>query len=202
VARWLIVAALLLLALVLASQLLLPGIAESEVEDRLTEEGGEADVAVSAFPAARLLFDDGDRFQVRAAGLDLDLDRRVEIFDRLDGFADVDVVVEDFDAGPFALSSFALTRDGSAPYRLLSQGEVVPAELVDFGADQLGLPGGGFLGGIAGQALGDAAVPVELDMELTSDEGRVEVTSGGGTIAGLPTGPLAELITAAIVVQL
>ena len=39
-------------------------------------------------------------------------------------------------------------------------------------------------------------------MELTSDDGRVRVVSGGGTVAGVPTGPLAELLTSAIVVQL
>ena len=39
-------------------------------------------------------------------------------------------------------------------------------------------------------------------MELTSDDGRITVTSGGGSVAGFPTGPLAELITRAIVVQL
>ena len=39
-------------------------------------------------------------------------------------------------------------------------------------------------------------------MQLTSDDGRVLVTSGGGTVGGIPTGPLAELLTAAIVVRL
>ena len=39
-------------------------------------------------------------------------------------------------------------------------------------------------------------------MELRSDGGRVVVVSGGGTVAGFPTGPLAELITSAIVVRL
>ena len=39
-------------------------------------------------------------------------------------------------------------------------------------------------------------------MQLTSDDGRVLVTSGDGTVGGLPAGPLAELLTAAIVVRL
>jgi hypothetical protein len=30
----------------------------------------------------------------------------------------------------------------------------------------------------------------------------VRVVSGGGTVGGIPTGPLAELLTAAVVVQL
>jgi hypothetical protein len=39
-------------------------------------------------------------------------------------------------------------------------------------------------------------------MEMTSEDGRVQVTGGGGEVAGVPTGPLAELITAAIVVRI
>ena len=40
-------------------------------------------------------------------------------------------------------------------------------------------------------------------MELTSDDGRIIVTSGARARSpGFPTGPLAELITSAIVVQL
>ena len=48
----------------------------------------------------------------------------------------------------------------------------------------------------------ETTVPVELDLEVTSEDGRVRVVSGGGTVAGFETGPLAQLITSAIVVQL
>ena len=41
-----------------------------------------------------------------------------------------------------------------------------------------------------------------IDLEVTSEDGRVRVVSGGGTVAGFETGPLAQLITSAIVVQL
>jgi hypothetical protein len=200
--RWLIALALLALALAVASQLLLPGIAEHGVEDRLTEGGGQAQVSVSAVPAARLFFDDGERFEVRASGLDLDLDQRTKVLDRLDGFSEVDVAIDDFIAGPLEIDSFELTRDGSGPYRLVSSSRASAATLVDFGADELGLPGGGFLGGLAGQALGNRKVPLDLDMELTSDGGTIEVVSGGGTVAGIPTGPLGEVITEAIVARL
>jgi hypothetical protein len=43
---------------------------------------------------------------------------------------------------------------------------------------------------------------VRLDMNLESDGGRIVVTSGTGTIAGIPTGPLAELVTSFVVIQL
>jgi hypothetical protein len=38
-------------------------------------------------------------------------------------------------------------------------------------------------------------------MELRSDGGRIVVVSGGGTVAGMPTGPLAELITSAVALR-
>jgi hypothetical protein len=200
--RWLIVAVAVVVVILIASQLLVPGIAERDVEDRLTEGGGQASVSLSAFPALRLLFDDGTRFEARGTGLDLDLNQRVDVLDRLDGFNKVDVLMEDLVAGPVEVSRFQLTREGSDPYRLLSSGQASPAALVDLGADALGIPGGDLFGGLAGQALGDAPVPIELDMDLVSSDDGIEVTSGGGTVAGIPTGPIGELITAAIVSRL
>jgi hypothetical protein len=197
-----IAVAALLLLVVVASQLALPRIAERQVANRLTAGGGEASVSVGAFPAARLLFNDGARFEVRATGLDLDLTRQTEVFERLDGFGEVDIAIDESSAGPFALQSFALIRLGSTPYRLTSRGQAVPADVVDFGVDRLGLPGGEILGGLAGQALGNVPVPFALDMELASNDGRIVVVSGGGMVAGLPAGPLAQLLTAAIVVRL
>jgi hypothetical protein len=194
--------AALVLVVVVASQLALPRIAERQVTNRLTAGGGEASVSVSAFPAARLLFNDGARFEVRASGLDLDLTRQTEVFDRLDGFGEVDIAIDDFSAGPFALQSFTLIRSGSAPYSFTSRGQAAPADVVDFGVDRLGLPGGGILGDLAGQALGNVPVPFALDLELASNDGRIVVVAGGGTVAGLPAGPLAQLLTAAIVVRL
>jgi hypothetical protein len=66
------------------------------------------------------------------------------------------------------------------------------------------VPGETLLDTILGELLGPAetAVPVRLDMELTSEDGRIQVVSGGGTVAGVPTGPLAELITSAVVIRL
>lgn len=200
--RWAIALIAAILVLLVAGQLLVPGIAERDVEDRLTEGGGTASVSLSAFPAVRLLFDDGSRFEARGHDLDLDLDQRVDALERLDGFTEVDVLIDDLVAGPLEVSTFQLTRDGSEPYRLVSSAQASPAALVDLGADALGIPGGALFGGIAGQALGDAPLPIELDMELVSGDDGVEVTSGAGTVAGIPTGPIGELITAAIVSRL
>jgi hypothetical protein len=202
VPRWAIALITAVVLILVASQLLVPGIAERQTEDRLTAGGGSASVSLSAFPALRLLFDDGSRFEARGSGLDIELDQRVDVLDRLDGFSEVDVLIDDLVAGPLDVARFQLTRDGSDPYHLLSSAQASPAALVDLGADALGLPGGDLFGGLAGQALGDAPVPIELDMDLVSSDEGIEVTSGGSTVAGIPTGPIGELITSAIVARL
>lgn len=200
--RGLIAAGVCVFVLV-ASQILVPSLGERAIESRLTEGGGSADVTLGAVPAARLLFSDGERLEVAARELDLELDPNERVFDRLDGFALVDIAVAESSAGPIDLDRFELTRDGGEPYRLVAAGSTSASSLVDYGID-VGVPGGD-LAGIALELFGidtDFELPIELDMELTSDDGRVRVVSGGGTVAGVPTGPLAELLTNAVVVRL
>jgi hypothetical protein len=198
------IAILVLTALVIGAQVFVPGIGERRIEDRLTERGGSADVALSATPAARLLWGDGDRIEVRGSDLTLELvtDDPV-VLDHLDGFDEVDVDLSDFRAGPFDVMSFELHRSGDEPYELRSVSSTTAADLLDYGADTLGLAGGPLLRFLAGRApLGSRSIPIELAMRMESDDGRISIVSGGGTIAGYPTGPLAQFITAAIVSRL
>jgi hypothetical protein len=200
-----LIAFAVVVVLAVASQLLVPPLAEHRIEDRLTDGGGTATVSIAAFPAARLLFGDGDRISVSGSGLDLAVQQQANVFDSLDGFDRVDVSLAGFHEGPFAVANFDLTRPApSAPYHLVSSSRTTPGDLADYGASRLGLPGGPLLRYFANQAFGGSGVPVpiDLDMQLRSDNGRIVVVSGGGSVAGFPTGPLAELITAAIVVQL
>lgn len=198
-----LIAFAVLVVLAVASQFVIPPVAENRVEDRLTSGGGSADVSLDAFPAVRLLFGDGDRIEVRGNGLDLDLERETNIFDNLDGFDEVDVSLADYRAGPFQVRTFELTRDGpEATYDLVLAGSATPADIAAYGADRLGLVGGPLLGAIAAQLAGKRPVPIDLDMQLRSEDGRVVVESGGGTVAGLPAGLLAQVITSAIVVRL
>ena len=192
-----------LVALAAVSQLVIPPLAENRIEDRLTDAGGSADVSLSAFPAARLLFDDGEEVSVSGSGLDLPLEQQDDVFEKLDGFDRVDVSLTEFQAGPLAVTSFDLTRPApSAPYHLVSSSRTTPGDLAQYGASRLGLIGGPLLGAIAAGATGNRPVPIDLEMELRSNDGRVVVVSDDSKVAGFPTGPLAELITAAIVVRL
>jgi hypothetical protein len=200
-------AIVLIVALAVVSQLALPRFAADRVADRLTAGGGTAQVSISAFPAIRLLFGDGDRLDVSGRGLVLPVNgEQTGTLSRLDGFDQVSVRLIDVKAGPVTVRRFVLTRDGSDPYRLRSTASTSLSDLAGFGGGELG----GFLGRLAlrlgaREALGSAArrpIPVELDMKLADEGGRVVVVGGSGSVAGIPTGPLAELITSAIVVRL
>jgi hypothetical protein len=190
------------LVLVVVAQILLPGIVSGKVEDRLTAHGGSADVELSAFPAARLLFTEGDSARVRARGVQLELvSPDSKVFEQLDGFNDVDVRVTDAQAGPFKLASVSLQRHGGdRPYRTSVHGTITARDLGTFGASQVGGPLGGFLGGLMGGALpfGDEPVPVDLDAVIRSDGGRPRAVTVSGSVAGLPAGPLVEALAQAL----
>lgn len=198
-----VIALVAIVALLAVAQLAVPPFVESRIENRLTEGGGTAEASVDAFPAPLLLVGDGDSIEVTGSDLDLEVSTEEGVFDRLDGFDRVDVDLRDFRAGPFEVESFVLSRDGSDTYSLQSTSTTTGTELLQYGAAELGVPGSSLIPLITGdQPEANAPLPIELDMELESEDGRILVTEGGGEIAGYPTGPLAELITSAIVVQL
>jgi hypothetical protein len=202
-ARIALIAAAAVVVLLVVAQFVIPPWAESRIEDRLTEGGGEATASVDAVPAARLLIGDGDSLDVTGSGLELEIEPEEEVFKRLDGFDSVDIELDDFRAGPFDVDTFALARDGSGVYTMQSQLTTTGSALLQYGAERLGVPGSSLLPLITGDNEdANVPIPVDLDMELESDDGRIIVTGGTGEVAGYPAGPLAELITAAIVVQI
>ena len=199
-----VVAGIVVFGLV-ASQILVPKFGERAIEKRLTEHGGSAVVTLGSVPAFRLLFGDGERFEVRAREIDLELDQHDPVLEQLDGFSNVDVSIADSKAGPIELQDFELTRHGSGPYELTAHGETSASQLIDYGVDGIDLPAAGSLTGMALDLLGinaDFSIPIDFDMKMLSDDGRLRVVSGGGTVGGVPTGPLAELITNAVVIKL
>ena len=116
------IVALVLLALLGISQLVIPPIIESRISDRLTAAGGSAHVSVSALPSIRLLFGEGSRIEVTGSGLNLTSQSESgTVFSNLDGYDNVNVNLDHFHAGPFQMASFELTRSGpEAEYHLVA----------------------------------------------------------------------------------
>jgi hypothetical protein len=195
-----------LVVLLVASQLALPPLAERRVADRLERDGGAAEVSLDAFPALRLLFDDGDSFEVEGQGLRLDVTRERDVLGRLDGFDEVQVRLDDLEAGPFDVESFELLREeGDQDYETRIQATTSPREVARFLGSRVGGAFGGLLGDLTAGSLpggGDTAVPIDLDATVTSRNGQADVSDVSGSVAGVPAGPLAELVVGAVVDQL
>ena len=193
-------------AVLVGSQLLLPRYLEGRIEDRLTIDGGTAEVSLEALPALRLVAGDGDRIEVRGSALSIDLSARPpQSLDRLDGFDQVDVRLTEIAATPLRADTITLTRQAAdSPYRLAVSATVSPRELSRFAGSELGGAFGGLLGGLAGSLspLADEPVPVDLEVQVQRVGERLRITGGAGTIAGFPAGPVAEALAAAIVARL
>jgi hypothetical protein len=187
--------------LLVGSQLAIPPLAERQARNRLERGGGRAEVSMSAFPALRLLAGDGRSLDVRGEGLRFDLGGKREGLDRLDGFGRVRVALDRSVAGPLMLTRLRLARDaGYRAYRLRVAARTTPRELAGY----LGLRAGG-LGSLFGElgaaqlpGGGAADVPLELDASLERRDGGVAVTAASGAVAGIPAGPLAELVMTAV----
>src|SRR5947208_1304555 len=101
--RVLLIAAAVMVARLVRSQLLVPPYLEHRAEKRLTAHGGRATVSIDALPAARLLFDDGDKIKVRGDGLHVNLFTPSSgVFNELDRFDRADVRLTRMTAGPLA----------------------------------------------------------------------------------------------------
>ena len=195
-------------AVAAALQLAIPRVAASRVRDRLTEGGGSAEVSIAALPATRLLGNSGDRLVVRGVGLDVGLasggpEARPSGLAALDGFEDVDIELVDLRAGPFAIAAFVLRRSGGGTYAMATRGATTGAELARLGGGLLrGLPGAGVVGAVAGGLpevpIGGREVSIQVQLELISEDGRLRVGAGGGSIGGYPAGPAATAIAAAV----
>jgi hypothetical protein len=199
-----IVTVVVLIALLaLGSQLAIPAYVSSQVEDRLTENGGTAHVEVHAFPAVGLARGDGDSIEIRGKGLKFDFPTTQEdVFDRLDGFDKVDAELTQVETGPFRIDSFELKRgDGEGTYRMVVKANSTPDQLSQYASDQVGGTLGDFMSRFAGSGLlpfGDHQVPVSIDAQVRSDDGRAVVVASSGDVGGISVGPLAATLARAV----
>ena len=184
----------------IGTHFLLPPYLENRVEERLEENGGRADVELSAVPAIRLLAGHGDRIEVTGSGLEIDFeDPDEDAFERLNKFDEVEIDLSDVEAAPFEVSSFTLEGLGGRRYRIETEATASVQELGRVAGEQFG-PLGGLIGSIVGGSapLSGAPVPIRLDGELEAQDGEVQMVSGDARVAGLPAGPVARLVTNAI----
>jgi hypothetical protein len=197
------VSAAALFILLAAIQLALPPYVEHRVERELTKNGGHARVELSALPAPRLLFKEGDSLKVRATGIvtsQADPNSSGALRD-LDGFDSVDIQVIGLHTGPLTISRLTLRRhDAGEPYTATVQATVTGAALASYAGSQIGGGLGGFLGGLAGTAMPGSGteIPIDLTATLESDNGRLHATSVNGSVAGVPAAPFVEALAAAL----
>jgi hypothetical protein len=198
--RWAIaVLAVVVIALV-ATQLIIPRMAESQTEDRLTKDGGTAEVNIEAVPAVRLLFDDGDNLRVRAEEVQIPItELQSGSFKELDGFNEVDLRLVLSTVGPFFAEEVTITRgEGEELYAFTFRGSTSAAQVGEFALSGLPPLLRSALTALAGRA-GERDLPVRLDVDLRSQDGTARLVRGTGTFAGLPLGGFALGIAGAII---
>jgi hypothetical protein len=200
--RVLLIAAGVIIAALVLSQLIVPPYLEHRAEKRLTAHGGHATVSIDALPAARLLFDDGDKIQVRGDGLRVDLlNRNGSVLSELDRFDRADVRLTQMTAGPFRVSRLSIARYSfSRPYAFSLQASVTARDLSDYAGSQIAGGIGGFLARIGTDLVpfSSEPIPVHVDAAIRSRGGRPELEHAVGSVAGIPAGPLASAIAAAV----
>jgi hypothetical protein len=187
----------LLLVLLVASQLALPPYAAHRLEKRLTKHGGQANVELSAFPALVLLFGDGGKLHMTASGLSVDLaPGQQDVFKQLDGFSDVSVDVRASRAGPFTIRDFRVVRARDHVYDVLVSGDGTAGDVARYAGSRLGGSFGQALAGLATSALGgfDQPVPFDARMQIATGSGAPVARNVVGSVAGLPAGPLAQVV--------
>jgi hypothetical protein len=202
--RRLLYVAIGILVLLILSQLLVPPYLEHRAEKRLTAKGGRADVTIDAVPAVRLLWNDGRRIKVRGDGLHVELlhgNGSNRVFDELDRFDQADVRLTRMSAGPFAVRQVTIARGASGePYSLAISASVTAQALSSYAGKEILGPIGGLVGRLAGGAVpfSSEPIPVEVDADIRSRDGRPEVEHVDGSVLGVSAGPLATTIASAI----
>ena len=201
--RWVIGAAILVGLIFGLTQVIIPNIAEGDVEDRLTQDGGEAKVHVRAIPAIRLLFGDGDELTVDARDISIPVaGLREASFEELDKFDEVDVTLIDSIVGPIDARRIELNKgEGDDEYAFTFRGTTSADQLADFVLSALPTGLRSIAEAIAGRA-STSQIPVRLDAVLKSENGRARLLRGTGDLAGIPLGPIAVRIAGAVISRL
>lgn len=192
---------LALIVVLLVSQFAIPPFVAGRVKGELTKHGGQASVDVRAFPAARLLLGGGGDLKIDARGLSVDLEPgQKDVFKQLDSFAHVDIQITGSRAGPFGISDFRVRRMGPRSYAVGVAGYGTAGDVARYAGARLGGGFGEALAGLAASALGDftRAIPFDARMRIDTSNGSPTARDVVGNVAGLPAGPLAQVVANAL----
>jgi hypothetical protein len=199
--RFAIRLAIVLAALLVVSQFVIPPVAEKQVADRVTEHGGTAHVNLSAIPALELLLGKGDKLGLDASGLSVDLEaKQEEVFDKLDDFDEVNIAITNSRAGPFAISDFRVRKTAPNEYAVALAGDGTAGDVARYAGSRLAGGFGQALAGLATSALGgfDQSIPFNATMQVDTSGEVPRAQNVEGQVAGFPAGPLAQVVANAL----
>jgi hypothetical protein len=116
----------LIVVLLVIAQLVLPGIAERQLRDRLSRSGTVETVQISAFPAIKLLWDDTDHVVVRMRNYHSDTAQLGSLLGEAGGVGSLDATVGTLTAGLLTVHDAVLHKRGG---QLTASAEVTEADL-------------------------------------------------------------------------
>jgi hypothetical protein len=116
----------IILVLVVA-QLVLPGIAEDRLHDRLAKSGQVLEVKVSAFPAIQLLWHDADTVKVRLGRYRSSTGQIGSLLSDASGVDSIDASVQTFNSGLLTVHNASMRKRGD---QLTGTATVTEADLV------------------------------------------------------------------------
>jgi hypothetical protein len=115
-----------IVVLLVIAQLVLPGIAEQQLRDRLSRSGTVETVEISAFPAIKLLWDDADRVVVRMRDYHSDTTQLGSLLGQTGGTDSVDASAGTLTAGLLTVHDAVLRKRGD---QVTASAEVTEADL-------------------------------------------------------------------------
>ncbi len=116
----------MIVLLLVIAQLVLPGIAEQQLRDRLSKSGTVESVQISAFPAIELLWDDADHVAVRMQNYHSDTAHLGSLLGQAGGVGSVDATVGTLTAGLLTVRDAVLHKRGD---QVTASAEVTEADL-------------------------------------------------------------------------
>ena len=176
-----------ILLLVLA-QLVLPGIAEQRLRDRLSKNGQVLKVEVDAFPAVELLWHQADKVEVRLARYHSSTGHLTSLLNQSSDVGSLDATASELDAGLLTLRDATLRKRGDV---LTGSARVTQDDL------RTAVP---FLDAVQPVASGDGQLTLRGTATLLGVTASVDATVGavGGQLVVHPDVPFGSLASVTV----